>query len=220
MSTFKWMAGVVCLAATVCTAQAAVVLNNSSLGFYNASIGTLLDTNGTNDPFPCANVACGDTTVTFASAPSLSAAAAVLGNWLTTPATPGGSGWSAATQVIPLSWAVNTETAIIYEIHAGLGLSNLVLTLGVDNGIFVWLDGAYQFGARAGGGSSLGEYTVNLGSLTGGTHYLQVLREDHGGGTGYAINLTGDRATVPEPSALALTGLALLALGATRRLKT
>ncbi len=148
-------ASLLAMAMAAGSAQAGVLVTNSSVGRYNAALGTSLDTNGSLDPFPCANVFCGDVTATFATAPNLSAAAGVLGNWLSDPANPGGS-WSSGTQAIPLTWAINTETAIIYEIAAGAGLTNLFLSLGVDNGIFVWLDGTYLFGARAGGGSSLG----------------------------------------------------------------
>ncbi len=123
------------------SAHADVILGSSSLGRYNAAIGTSLDTSGVNDPFPCANVACGDLTVSFPTAPDLSAASGVLGDWLTNPSSPGGS-WT-STQAIPSTWAVNTETAIIYEIDAGAGLTNLSLSLGVDNGIFSTIAGAF-----------------------------------------------------------------------------
>ena len=120
-------------------------------------------------------------------------------------------------QAIPSTWAVNTETAIIYEIGAGAGLENVGLSLGVDNGIFVWLDGTYLFGTRRAGGSSPGEYVLALPDLTAGAHYLQIMREDHGGQTGYAIQLTADAMKVPEPGTLALLGFTLTGLAVARR---
>ncbi len=197
------------------SADAAVILDGSSVARYNSSIGTSLDTLGTLDPFPCANIACGDATVSFPTAPNLSGAAGVLGDWLTNPASPGGA-WTSV-QAIPSTWAINTETAIVYEIGAGGGLANVGLSLGVDNGIFVWLDGTYLFGTRRAGGSSPGEYVLALPNLTAGTHYLQIMREDHGGATGYAIELTADVKKVPEPGTLALLGFTLTGLAFTRR---
>jgi PEP-CTERM motif len=198
--------------------QAATILSNSSFGYYNHGLGTLLDSSGVLDPFPCANIGCGDATVSYPSAPNLSAAAGQLGNWLGNSA-PSGGAWSGSPLAVPGTWTVNTETAISYAINAGTGLANLHLSLGVDNGVFVWLNGVYVFGARAAGGSSLGEYVINsLPNLTG-TNYLQVLREDHGGGTGFDILLTGDQVVrnVPEPSSIAMLGLGLLSVAALKR---
>jgi hypothetical protein len=201
------------LALVSIAANAAPIVTNSTLGYYNSGLGSSLDTLGVNDPFPCANVACGDNSLTFLSAPNLAAAAGPLGNWLTNAAPTGGS-WSATPQAIPSAWAINTETAIVYAINAGTGLTHVNLSLGVDNGIFVWLNGTYLFGARAGGGSSLGEYSFDLADMTG-LNFLQILREDHGGATGYDISLTADRTViaVPEPGSLGLLALALLAFG-------
>jgi hypothetical protein len=48
---------------------------------------------------------------------------------------------------------------------------------------------------------------IDIGTIGAGRNYLQILREDHGGGTGYAVSVTGDAASVvPLPA----TGLLLI----------
>lgn len=212
------LAALAALFSLAVSASAATLVDGSTQGLYNNQIGTSLDgTNpfGGNFMFPTANSGGGDPSLDIpaANAPDLTAGGTALGNWLSTPATPGGL-WGAAPQAIPASWAVNTETAIIYEIDGGsLGFDNVVASFGVDNGIFVWLNGTFLGGQLRSGGSTLGEFALNLGSLGSGSNFLQVLREDHGGSTGYAVSVTGDVAAVPLPAAgfLLLGGLGALA---------
>jgi len=93
-------------------------------------------------------------------------------------------------------------------------LNNVSVSIGVDNGVFVWLNGAYECGALAPGGATPGEYSFNLGNLTG-ANYLEILREDHGGGTGWDINVSATGSvTTPEPHSFVMFTLGLLALGA------
>lgn len=197
------------------TANASVILvQTSDPGYYNDSIGTSLNnTNGGDTStgyFPTSN----DATVTFPTAPDLSTASAALGNWLGDPAHLNAN-WDYMT-AIPNSWTIGDEVAVIYPFST-LGATNVVAKFGVDNGIFVWLDGNYIGGARKAGGVSLGEYSYNLGNFAPGTHYLQLLLEDHGVTNGYAVNITADTfipaQSVPEPGNLMLFGLGVLALG-------
>lgn len=184
------------------SASAAVIINNSSQGYYNAGLGDIVPV-------------VGDPTVNPAPAPSLGGVVA-LGTWLTNAAPTGGA-WSAAPMAVPGAWAIGTETAIVYEINAGPGLTNIHIDLGVDNGIFVWLNGTYLFGALAPGGSNINEYDIDIPGVLTGTNYLQILREDHGGATGYDILVSADRVQAPEPGSLVLLGAALAALGLARR---
>jgi len=163
-----------------------------------------------SQPFPVSN----DSTASFPTAPNLSAASSILGNWLTNPASLN-SFWSANPISIPNGWAVGTEVAVIYQFDT-LSATNVVASFGVDNGIFAWLDGTYLFGARGPGSFTLGEYVLNLGDFAAGTHYLQLLLEDHGITNGYAVQITADQfispPTVAEPGAFALmlSGIGLL----------
>jgi hypothetical protein len=201
------------------TANAVTLVTTSDPGFYNDSIGTVLNlTNGgEGGPFPVFN----DSTLNFATAPDLSAAAPALGNWLTNPQSLN-SNWSAEAS-IPNTWTPGEEVGIIYQFDT-LGATNVQASFGVDNGMFAWLDGVYLFGARAGGGPSAGEYVLNLGDLAAGTHYLQLLLEDHGGTNGYIVDITADTfipgpptAQISEPAPLAVLGLGLIALTFVRR---
>lgn len=202
------------LAASV-MATPITLLDNSSLGHYNSSLGTKLDlTNpyaGTH-MFPGANISTGDPylDIPASSPPDLSVVSAELGNWLGDPANLN-SNWSGL-QSIPSTWAVNTESAIVYEINLAANLENTQIRFGVDNGIFLWIDGGFQGGYLRPGGASPGEHVFNLGTLSAGTHFVQVLREDHGGATGYHVQMTGEMAAVPEPGSFALLGLGLGAL--------
>ncbi len=102
-----------------------------------------------------------------------------------------------------------------------LGATNVVARFGVDNGIFVWLDGNYLFGARGPGGVNPGEYVIPLGNLAAGTYFLQILLEDHGAFNGYDVLITADTFVpgVPEPASLLLlaAGIAAVALQTRRK---
>jgi hypothetical protein len=197
---------------------ATTIIETGDVGFYNDSIGRALDgTNGGDSgPFP-AGVLSNDAVLQFYDAPDLSTAAPALGNWLTDPAHLN-SNWYETP--IPTSWPIFEEVAVIYQINT-LGATDVLASFGVDNGIHVWLDGTYLFGARGPGVAQLGEYIVPLGDLSAGTHYLQILLSDHGVVDGYYVNVSAATflSAVPEPEtyAMLLVSLGLMGVIVRRR---
>jgi hypothetical protein len=194
--------------------QATVIIDSTTLGRYNAGLGDLAGLDGPGGFFLGPNISEGDPTLLpTIPQPAVTYGGAFGANWLAGNYT--GGTWSLGPVAIPSTWAVNTETAIVYTFGLASS-SNLHIDLGVDNGLLVWLNGQYIFGAQAPGGSSLGEYDIDLSGLAAGTYSLQILREDHGGATGFDISADAT-AAVPEPLTLSLFGIGLLSLGLIRR---
>ncbi|MEM9810465.1 MAG: VPLPA-CTERM sorting domain-containing protein [Pseudomonadota bacterium] len=205
-------------AALIGFANAATLIPQGDTAFVNQSIGTALNGTDPNNAFPT----IGDPLLSFgpSDAPDLSAATSILGDWLDVPpnfAT--GSGWSATEVAAPTNWTVGTEIAMVYAFDAAEDFTNAVASIGVDNGVFVWLNGSFIGGELAPGGAPVGEYSFSLGDIGMGTHYLAVLLEDHGGATGFNLEVTADAVRdmdpIPLPAGAVLfaSGLALLRRG-------
>ena len=189
-------------------ANADILVDDTTFGYYNQALGTILD--GTTPQIPLPHPAGGDPSIYPADGPNLTAGASILGDWLSSDPLPLNGNWDF--QSIPSSWAGNTETAIIYSIDAGPGIENLTGNFGVDNGIFVWVNGQYKFGAREGGTMYGLEYLdIDLGSFDSGMNFIQILRSDNGGAAAFTVEIIG--AVIPEPATmglLAISGLALI----------
>ena len=201
------------LVAASWSAQAAIIIDGSTQGLYNNGLGDLAALDGPGGFFLAQNSSEGDPTNPNIAEPAVVYGGNFGADWLGGDLT--GGTWSGP-QAIPSGWAVNTETAIIYEFNLA-SASSLHIDVGVDNGILIWLDGVFLRGAQASGGANINEYDIDVASVAAGTHRLQILREDHGGGTGYAISVDAQpAAAVSAPATLALLGFGAL-LGLRRR---
>jgi hypothetical protein len=197
-------------------APSITLVDGATLGYYNNSLGTILD--DTSSLFPPAGTVDGEPSIHSAPEPDLSAAAGILGDWLTNPGSLNGN-WQELV-VIPTAWAENTEVGIVYAFDAGPeGLASMDVQVGADNGAFVWLDGTYLFGGVEPGGAVLGEYATSLSDIAPGTHYLQILLEDHGRETNYLVNVSAvpNAPAVPAPGAVLLGSLGISLVGWFRR---
>lgn len=170
------------LLALIVTAEPPL-LTHTSPAWVNASLGRRLDGTGPQFPTPEKD----DPTLTFEQPPDLSPVAALLGPWLSAEPPPAHRRWKPAPHGVT-EWNPGDEVAVVYAFTLARP-THLIARIGVDNGVFVWLDGRYRFGAIGPFAAVDGEYTVDLGVVPAGTRHLQLLLEDHGVVTGFRLDV-------------------------------
>ena len=152
------------------------LVDDTTPAYINVSLGDLGAPSGHMPWFPAPNTFGGQQDHRFDTEPDLTITDA-LGDWLGTPPSLNAN-WSAPT-VPGWFWLVNEEIALIYEIDTGSGGSLAGHFAHIDNGIHIWVDGVWMFGARDPEGRAWNN--IWLGNLSPGVHHVQILLEDSGG---------------------------------------
>ncbi len=175
--------------------EVSTLIDDFSTGYYNENLGDIYPGNPNRilaSYFLGPNQSTGDPSTRFSIGPNL-ITVTQLGNWLFNPEAALKNGFWNKLPTIPKTWSANNETAIVYEVDGGkYGINSLTGNFGVDNGIFVWVNGVYKFGATDVGTADAYEYgNIPLGNLKSGKNYIQVVRADHGVSNGYTVKITG-----------------------------
>ena len=116
-------------------------------------------------------------------------------------------------------WAVNTDLALQKPFLVNGSLSNIVLNVASDNGFVIFINQVQVAKDNQDGGTSIWEYkyTLNPSYFINGWNFIQVLAEDHGGGTYFDMKLSADVTPVPDPPTVWLLGSGLLGLVGIRK---
>jgi hypothetical protein len=209
---------VIAAAAGSAAADRVTLVQTDDPAFVNRQIGTLLDdTSSVNGKphFPSNQ----DPSIDFGpdEAPDLSAASGVLGGWLNQPPDLSAPGWEFIASPT-INWVVNTEIALVYQFNVQ-SVTDLRASIGVDNGVYVYLNGSFVVGALRGGPVAAGEHVYELGDLQAGANYIQFILEDHGSTNGFELLIDAESVVVPEPAtaALGIVAAALVLSSRTRR---
>jgi hypothetical protein len=126
-------------------------------------------------------------------------------------------GWNST--ALPFYWPANNDAALSKTVTVNGIVTSATYSVAVDNGFILFVNGKEVIRRNDEGSPIWWEYSgsINPSFFHPGENAIQVLLEDHGGGTGFDMRIEANVSAVPIPAAILLFVPGLAGLAAARR---